>query len=236
MNYTLLRSKVKEEYLCTGIIVIAAVLVLPFFFQSGLPNLKLYRISLQELDKRDKELKSRKESIQQLQRLKQELSRTEEDYNNFLQQVILRPGSFEAVKVITDISAGLKIEILALTPLTMQRMDFTSYKDAGFLKFFQPEGSGLASDSQSRQPGGSGLASPSQSHQEEGRNFFLWEMPVLIKMKADYANLLKFIQRLEEARGFVKIKRIQIKKEAASPLTHSAELTISMFSLPAQGK
>ena len=195
---------IKKEHLYGGIIFGLAVLILFFFFKISLPNLKLGQGLLSKTALRAKELKARKETLAQVDKLKEELRLIEEDYESFTQKFFLQPQDMNAVKVITELTTGLKIEFISLQPLALVKLDMSSHKEAGFLKFFQ----------------------------KEKMDFFIWEMPVMIKLKADYASLLKLVRRLEESARFIRIKSFQIKKEPASPLTHMLEFTLSMFSLP----
>lgn len=202
-----LKYKIKEEYIYTGAILILVILVFPFFFKMLRPNLKLYKTSLSEVLKKDKELKIRKATISQIQKLKQEISQIEDEYKSFIQKVILGPESSEAVRVITALIEGLKIEFFSFQPLPIQiqKIGLSTRKDTGFLKF---------------------------SQETKGMDFFIWEIPVAIKIKANYANLLDFIKRIEDASRFISIKNIQITKDPTTPFVHNAEITVSMFSLP----
>lgn len=195
---------IKKEHLYLGIIFSLAVLLLFLFFKISLPNLKAVQGLLAQSALRAKELKDRKETLAQVDKLKEELRRVEEDYESFTQKFFLQPQDLDMVKIITELTAGLKIEFISLQPLALVKLDMSNHKEAGFLKFFQ----------------------------KEKMDFFIWEMPVMIKLKADYANLLELVKKLEGSSRFIKIKRFQIKKETASPLVHNLEFTLSMFSLP----
>ena len=198
------KSKIKEEYIYGAIILIVAASVFPFFFKRLLPNLKLYAAVVGEVRDKKKQLQIRKETISQITKLKQEITEIDEEYKNFTQKIILQPGTFEAVKVITDIAKGIKIEFLSLKPLPLERLELASREDEGFSLFFQ----------------------------KEGKDFFLWEIPIAIKIKSSYINFLDFIKKIEDDQRFLKIKNIQLKKDPSTALAHNIEVTISMFSLP----
>jgi len=202
------KHKIKEEYILSIIVVILATTAVFGILKICLPNFKLYRSLSREVKEKDKELNIRKTTIVQIKKLKQDIDQIDKNYTNFTQKIIMQPGTFEAVKVITDIAKGLKIEFVSIQPSALLKLELSSHNDGGFSKFLQ----------------------------EEGKEFFLWEIPVSIKIKGDFGNILGFIKRLEEGERFIKIKQFHIKKDPSLPLAHDADISISMFSLPETDK
>jgi hypothetical protein len=173
-------------------------------FKADMPNLKRYINLKKEAADKEKELNIRKSTVQQIASLNKEIAKIDQDYKDFTNKVILQPGSFEAVRVLTDIAEGLKIEFLSIQPLSPQRIELYNRKDEAFMKFLQ----------------------------KEKKEFFLWEMPVAVKIKGSYPKILNFIKRIENSQRFLKIKKIQIAKDKDTPLMHNTDLVISMFSMP----
>lgn len=60
--------------------------------------------------------------------------------------------------------------------------------------------------------------------------FFLRQMPVVLKMKADYPELLKFLGRLEKASKLMKIENLKIMKNNTTPFMHDIEVTLDVYS------
>ncbi len=204
-----LRSKIKEEYIYGGAILILVFLSFSFSFRMLLPKFELYKTSLKDVTEKEKELRVKKSAISQVERLKEEIRGVENKYKDFVQKVISRPESLEAIKIITELIKGLKIEFYSFQPLPLNKIELFTY------------------DSENE-----GLVGFSSNKREKKDNFFIWEIPVAIKIKTDYANLLNFIRRIENAPKFVKVKDIHITKDTASPFAHDAQVIVSVFSFP----
>ena len=207
-----IRPNIKEEYIFIGIVSILSVFILIFFFRMGIPNFNRYRKLVKEANKRDKELSARKATIVQIDRLKQEINKTESEYKSFAQKVILEPGSLEAAKAITNIAEGLNIDFISLQPLALQRIDLYTPKETENKK----------------------VPRKAEKAEKAKIDFFIWEIPVRIKIRGNYANLMHFIKKIERGSRYIKIRNIQIQKDPASPFVHNASITVSMFSLPSK--
>lgn len=203
-----IKSKIKEEYIFISAIAVISGLILLSLFKADLPNLKRYISFKKEAADKERELNIRKSTVQQIASLNKEITRIDQDYKDFTRKVILQPGSFEAVRVITDIAEGLKIEYLSIQPLPTQKIELYNRKDEAFMKFLE----------------------------KEKKEFFLWEMPVAVKIKGSYPKTLNFIKRIENNQRFLKIKKVQIAKDKDTPLMHNTDLVISMFSMPQMEK
>lgn len=199
-----IKPKIKDEYIYLASMVVLGALILFLFFKMSLPGLKLYRVQAKEVGEKEKELGIRKATVQQVNKLKQEINKIDEEYKSFTQKIILEPQTFEAVKVITDIAKGKQIEFLLIQPLPLRKLELPGRKDEEASKLMQ----------------------------KQVKGFFLWEIPILVKIKSNYANLLDFIKKIEDDKRFLKIKNIHIVKDPSTPLIHGTEITISMFSLP----
>jgi Tfp pilus assembly protein PilO len=76
-----------------------------------------------------------------------------------------------------------------------------------------------------------------QEIKEPSLGYTLWKMPLSIKIKTDYSKLVKFIKRLENARKFLKVENLSIKKGKAEKgnllalKIHDVEMTVYAYSL-----
>ncbi|OQX86010.1 MAG: hypothetical protein B6D55_06695 [Candidatus Omnitrophica bacterium 4484_70.2] len=206
----MLRAKIKEEYIYGGVILILVFLSFPLSFRILLPKFKLYKTFFKDITKKEKELRVIKSALSQVERLREEIRGVEDKYNSLMRKVVPRPESLEAIKIITGLIEGLKIEFYSFQPLPLKKIGFSSGSDNERPEKFSPK--------------------------KEADNFFIWEIPVAIKIKTNYANLMNFIKRIEGASKFVKIKDIRIAKDLAFPFAHDAQITVSVFSLPSLGK
>lgn len=198
------KLKIKPEYMYVSIIIILAAFFVALFFKYVQPNFKIHLKLSASLKQRDKELKIRQATIQQIHKLNVEFSGIEEEYQNFINKMNLAPLSIESVKVITDTAEDLKLEFLSLSPMPLKKT-----------RLIQSENK--ASEELLR---------------KKGLYDFIWEIPVSIKMKIDFANLSDFIKRIEEGKRFMKINSIRITKNPSAPFQHNVDMVVSMYSLP----
>ncbi|HEC69517.1 MAG TPA: hypothetical protein ENI31_04470 [Candidatus Omnitrophica bacterium] len=206
LKFMRLGTKIKEEYIYGGIILILVFLSFFLSFRMLLPKFKLYRASFMEVTKKEEELRVKKVTLSQIKRLREEIRGVEDKYRGFMEKVISQPESLEAIKIITELIKGLEIEFYSFQPLPLKKIELFSYKSDNkrLIK---------------------------SSFKKEKDSFFIWEIPVAIKIKTNYANLMNFIKRIEGAPKFVKIKDIRIDKDLTSPFAHDARITVSLFSL-----
>lgn len=61
--------------------------------------------------------------------------------------------------------------------------------------------------------------------------FSLWSCPINIKMKTSFLKLADFIRRIENARKFIKIENVTIKKNPLNSTIHDVDIKVYVFSL-----
>lgn len=74
------------------------------------------------------------------------------------------------------------------------------------------------------------LFSKTVTEMPEYAPFFLKQMLIVVKMKADYLELIKFLERLEESSKFLKIENFRMIKNKDNPPTQEMEITLNVFS------
>jgi hypothetical protein len=198
------KLKIKPEYIYISLIVILATFFFVLSFRWVEPNIKVYSKLSSSLKNMDKELQIRQATIQQIHKLNMEFSDIEKEYQGFIKKMNLEPAGMETVKVITDTAEDLKLEFLSLTPMPLKKIMLTKLENKTSAELLS----------------------------KKGLYNFIWEAPLSVKMKADFANLLDFLQRIEEGKRFMRIGAIRITKDAATPFVHNVSLVVSMYCLP----
>lgn len=198
-----LLAGLKDKYIYIFIIFLLSATTFIFFFKANLPVIMSYGKMAKYVDRKEKKLIVRKAAANQIYKLEQEIGRMEIDSMSFVKIFCLRPETSRVIKAITELSRELKISFVSLQPFSAQKREIIPEKKEAYFFF-----------------------------EKEGLSFFLWEMPIAIKMKIGYFSFLEFIERLETGEKFVKIDNFCIKKASSNFFIQDVNIKISMFSLP----
>ncbi len=68
-----------------------------------------------------------------------------------------------------------------------------------------------------------------KDYELKGQEEFYVELPIRVKLKCNYMDLLKFIQKIEHSSRLMKIRELAIKNNLADIWEHNVELIISTY-------